>query len=120
MKPNEIYKMAIEVLEEDWYDMQDDFSNEEIATCVQKIVAGINNACTHIQRVDQRLGAFQIRVCNARANSGGSWISMSSTDKTVVSRSLAHIIDIDKPCCDIDDIKTLIEMLNEAWFAIYN
>lgn len=119
MKPNRVYKMAIEVLEGDCYDMQDDFSNEEIAACVQKIVAAINKACTHIQRVDQRLGIFQVRVCNASVEAGGSWISMSNASKIVVSKSLAHIVDITKPC-DVDEVKTLIDMLNEAWFGFSN
>lgn len=115
---NRVYDMAIEILQEDAYAMHESFSNDQIAECVQKIVSRLNRqGGKYSQTITADLGLLQIKVKNACSRNGGSFVSMSDENATCVSESLSEIIDISVACTE-DEVKGLIEMMDEAFFAL--
>ena len=115
---NRVYDMAMNLLQEEPYAMQESYSNEQIAECVQKIVGRLNRCPgRYSQTVTADLGMLQIKVKNASSRNGGSYLSMSDEIVTSVSRSLAEIIDVSVVCTE-EEVKGLIEMLDEAFFAL--
>lgn len=116
---NRVYDMALEVLDEDIYDIQEYFSNDYLAAMIQNIIVKMNLLGMHRRAVSVKIGALQVNVMNAGKDSGGSFVSVSDDIATSVSRSLVEITDISRPC-NKDEVRTLIEMVNEAWFRLYN
>ncbi len=115
---NRVYEMAMEILQEEPYAMQDSYSNEQIAECVQKIVGRLNRSGhKYSQTVTADLGLLQLKVKNASSRNGGSFLSMSDDTVTYVSKSLSEIVDV-SVVCSSDEVKTLIEMMDEAFFAL--
>lgn len=116
---NRVYDMAMDLLLEEPYAMQESYSNEQIAECVQKIVGRLNRCPgRYSQTVTADLGLLQIKVKNASSRNGGSFVSVSDeTAATYVSKSLAEIIDVSVVCTE-EEVKGLIEMLDEAFFAL--
>ena len=110
MKENRVYKMAIEELKNEAYDMQDEFSNEEIAETVKNIVARLNEA--EGDDIEVELNRNQIKVRNSRH---WSFISFSTGEYTGLSESVAEITDLSLPI-DNDGVRKIIEMMNEAWY----
>ena len=110
MKENRVYKMAIDELMNEAYDMQEDYSNETIASTVQRIVAELNNAKGDDVEVD--LEGATVKVRNAKH---WSFISVSVGEFTGLSESVAEITDLSMPI-DEDGVKKIIEMINEAWY----
>lgn len=115
---NRVYDMAMELLQEEPYAMQDSYSNEQIAECVQKIVGRLNRSGhKYSQTITADLGLLQLKVKNASSRNGGSFVSMSDDTVTYVSKSLSEIVDV-SVVCSSDEVKTLIEMMDEAFFAL--
>lgn len=115
---NRVYDMAMELLQEESYAMHESYSNEQIAECVQKIVGRLNRkGCRHSQTITADLGLLQIKVKNASSRNGGSFVSVSDEQQTCVSKSLSEIIDVSVVCSE-DEVKCLIEMMDEAFFAL--
>lgn len=115
---NRVYDMAIEILKEDSYAMHESYSNEQIAECVQKIVGRLNRSGhKYSQTITADLGLLQLKVKNASSRNGGSFVSMSDDTVTYVSKSLSEIIDVSVVCTE-DEVKGLIEMMDEAFFAL--
>lgn len=115
---NRVYDMAMDLLLEEPYAMQESYSNEQIAECVQKIVGRLNRCPgRYSQTVTADLGLLQIKVKNASSRNGGSLVSVSDETATYVSKSLAEIIDVSVVCTE-EEVKELIEMLDEAFFAL--
>lgn len=115
---NRVYEMAMEILKEDSYAMQDSYSNEQIAECVQKIVGRLNRQSgKYSQTITADLGLLQLKVKNASSRNGGSFVSMSDDTVTYVSKSLSEIVDV-SVVCSSDEVKTLIEMMDEAFLAL--
>lgn len=115
---NRVYDMAIEILKEDSFAMHESYSNEQIAECVQKIVGRLNrHGHKYSQTITADLGLLQIKVKNASSRNGGSFVSISDENATYVSKSLSEIIDVSVVCSE-DEVKTLIEMLDEAFFSL--
>ena len=110
--------MAMEILKEDAYAMQESYSNEQIAECVQKIVGRLNRQRgKYSQTITADLGLLQLKVKNASSRNGGSYVSMSDETCTCVAKSLSEIIDV-SVVCSADEVKCLIEMMDEAFFAL--
>lgn len=115
---NRVYEMAMEILKDDAYAMQESYSNEQIAECVQKIVGRLNRQRgKYSQTITADLGLLQLKVKNASSRNGGSFVSVSDETATYVSKSLSEIIDVSVVCTE-DEVKGLIEMMDEAFFAL--
>ena len=115
---NRVYDMAMELLQEESYAMHESYNNEQIAECVQKIVGRLNRQHgKYSQTITADLGLLQVKVKNAGSRNGGSFVSMSDENGTYVSRSLAEIIDVSVVCTE-DEVKGLIEMMDEAFFSL--
>lgn len=115
---NRVYEMAIELLQEEAYAMQESYNNDQIAECVQKIVGRLNRHChKYSQTITADLGLLQIKVKNAGSRNGGSFVSVSNETATYVSKSLSEIIDVSVVCSE-DEVKGLIEMMDEAFFEL--
>ena len=110
MKDNRVYKMAIEELENNAYDMQEEFQNDEIAGVIKEIVKRLNHSEGDDVEVD--FNGNKIKVRNSQH---WSFVSFSAEYETGLSQSIAEITDISRPI-EQDEVKTLIEMLNEAWY----
>ena len=114
MKETKAYQTAVENLENESYDMQERFSNEDIAIAVAELERRLhyngNNAMVE-------LGEFTVK---ARSTRTSSFVSVSHEDYgTGVSRSLASLVDSKRPA-NSDEIKNLVEMVNEAWYHLVN
>lgn len=117
MAQNRVYNMAIEALENECFDMQDEFKNEQIAETVQHIDLLLHSCGSKSRQVVcVQLGGCYVKVCNARQN---SWVSVSSQGSTGVSHSLAYITHNTRIIAQ-DEVKTLIDMINEAWYCMNN
>ena len=115
---NRVYDMAMEILKEDSYAMHESYSNEQIAECVQKIVGRLNRqGGKYSQTITADLGLLQLKVKNASSRNGGSFVSVSDETATYVSKYLSEIIDVSVVCTE-DEVKGLIEMMDEAFFAL--
>ncbi len=110
MKQNRVYQMAIEELENNAYDMQEDYQNDQIATVIKDIVKELNLAKGNDVNID--FFGSRIKVRNSQY---WSFVSFSVGEYTGLSESIAEITDISRPI-EQDEVKTLIEMLNEAWY----
>ena len=115
---NRVYDMAMELLQEESYAMHESYNNEQIAECVQKIVGRLNRSKYRFQRtVTADLGLLQIRVKNSNSRNGGSYVSISNETCTYVAKSLSEILDVSTVCTE-EEVKCLIEMMDEAFFAL--
>ena len=115
---NRVYEMAMELLQEDAYAMHESFNNHQIAECVQKIVSRLNRSKTKFQQtVVADLGMLQIKVRNSNSRNGGSFVSISNEMCTCVATSLAEILDV-SVVCSVEEVKCLIEMIDEAFFSL--
>lgn len=110
MKENRVYKMAIDELNNNAYDMQEEFSNEEIAETVKEIVTRLNEADG--DDVEVELNGSQIKVRNAQH---WSFISFSTGEYTGLSESVSELTDLSEPI-DEYEVRKIIEMINEAWY----
>ena len=109
--------MAISYLEDNNLDMQEEFTNDQIATCVRNIVSRLNRqGGVRQQTVRADLGNLQVKVKNC---SSGSYISVSTATSTGVSRNMVEIFRVDK-VANSDEVGICIDMLNEAWYAAEN
>lgn len=115
---NRVYDMAMELLQEESYAMHESYNNEQIAECVQKIVGRLNRrGHKYSQTITADLGLLQIKVKNASSRNGGSFVSVSDENATYVAKSLSEIIDVSVVCTEYE-VKGLIEMMDEAFFAL--
>lgn len=115
---NRVYDMAMELLQEESYAMHESYNNDQIAECVQKIVGRLNRlGHKYSQTITADLGLLQIKVKNASSRNGGSFVSVSDETATYVSKSLSEIIDV-SVVCSKDEVKGLIEMIDEAFFSL--
>jgi len=117
MAQNRVYNMAIEALENECFDMQDEFNNEQIAELVQTLISKLYACnCKAQQAVEVEYGHYTIKVRNARQN---SFVSVSMGDCTGVAHSLAYITMTTRPITQ-DEVKELVDMINEAWYHVNN
>lgn len=115
---NRVYDMAMEILQEEAYAMQESYSNEQIAECVQKIVGRLNRQSgKYSQTITADLGLLQLKVKNASSRNGGSFLSMSDDVATGVSKSLSEIIDVSVVCTK-GEVKEIVEMMDEAFVTL--
>lgn len=115
---NRVYDMAMELLQEEPYAMQDSYSNEQIAECVQKIVGRLNRSGhKYSQTITADLGLLQLKVKNASSRNGGSFVSMSDDVATGVSKSLSEIIDVSVVCTK-EEVNGIVEMMDEVFVTL--
>lgn len=106
----EYRKMVAMILEDENYDMYDDFDNETIIQFVLDVIPMV----FHIKDVT-------IGDCNVRLNSqrNGSFVSVSDDEYTGVARCCCYIFE-NRFRPTEDDIRTMLSMVNEAWYACKN
>lgn len=110
-----IRQIALRVLSEDSYALQDNYSDESIADLVTGIVTHFNfHSTTPCIRTFE--GELLIKVRNSYT---GSSVSISNDEGTGVSRSLTYIISPYKEKNE-DAVKEVVDMLDEAYCALYN
>lgn len=96
-----------EILEDENYDMYDEFDKETIIKFVLDVIPMV----FHIK--DVTIGDYNVRVVNKQS---GSFVSVSSDDYTGLSESCYYIfMDRFKP--SKSDIESLLSMTNEAWYT---
>ena len=120
MKKDKVYQIAYEYAQNECLDMQDEklgFANEQIAELVQTLVSKLYACnCKAQQAVEVEYGQYTIKVRNARQN---SFVSVSTGDCTGVAHSLAYITMTTRPITQ-DEVKELVDMINEAWYHVNN
>lgn len=102
MKKDKVYQIAYEYAQNECLDMQDEklgFANEQIAELVQTLVS-------------------KLYACNCKAQQN-SFVSVSTGDCTGVAHSLAYITMTTRPITQ-DEVKELVNMINEAWYHVNN
>lgn len=105
-----IRQIALRILSEDSYALQDNYSDESIADLVTGIVAHFNfHSTTPCIRTFE--GELLIKVRNSHT---GSSVSISNDESTGVSRNLAYIILLHEETNE-DAVKEIIDMLDEAY-----
>ena len=106
-----IRQIALRILSEDSYALQDNYSDEQIADLVTSIVSHFKfHSTTPCIRAFAD-GELLIKVKNELT---GSSVSVSNNDSTGVSNSLAYIIQLREDESE-DEVKEIIEMLDEAY-----
>ena len=115
MQNDKVYQFALQHAQNECLDMQDEFSNEQIAEMTQQLVAKLYRVKTPMPvTVTLEYGKYTIKARSARQ---GSFISVSDSDTTGVARSLAQITLATRPITE-DEVKDIISMINEAWYHI--
>lgn len=110
-------------IEEEFYDMTEELNEEILAAVVYDIyIKMIANTCTMNTAIKvSRRKSYLVKVHNSHH---GSFISMSDpfTGTTGVGESLFYIVDPHNINGDVeqDEIKTILDMLNEAWNNMKN
>lgn len=104
-------EMILDLLNEEIYDICDEFEPTSVADAVETIVSRLErNLATMSRSVTCELGRYQFKVNNTH----GGFVSCSDTDYgfTGVSNTLYY------PYYDGEDgLKNLIEMMNEAFYS---
>lgn len=117
MQNEKIYQLALEHAQNECLDMQDEFTNEQIAEMTQQLVDKLYRVKTTMQvTVSLEYGKYSIKARSARQN---SFISVSDSDATGVAHSLAPIVVPTRPITE-DEVKDIISMINEAWYHVNN
>lgn len=106
-----IRQIALRILSEDSYALQDNYSDEQIADLVTSIVSHFKFHSTTPCIRTFADGELLIKVKNELT---GSSVSVSNNDSTGVSNSLAYIIQLREDESE-DEVKEIIEMLDEAY-----
>lgn len=118
MKKDKVYQTAYEYAQNECLDMQDEkqgFTNEQIAELVQELVSKLYAcSCKVQQAIAVEYGNYTIKVRNAQQN---SFVSVSTGDCTGVAHSLAYITMTTRPITQ-DEVKELVNMINEAWYHV--
>lgn len=105
-----INNATMRVLNNECYDMQENYSNEDIVNTVGLLVNQLNRSSIAIAE----LGECSVKVRN---DTNGSFVSVSSSEfGTGVSRSLYLAYNASYPVEEA--VKELIDMINEAWYTM--
>lgn len=121
-----VKRLALEIMESETYDIVEGIgiTEQEFADAAANIVyrlAFINYDTDTLRFHDRRTISITALGLNWRAvtATGGSWVSVSDENATGLSSSLASIFhspyDIRK-----DEVKDLLDMMNEAWYRLTN
>ena len=111
-----IRQIALRILSDDAYALQDDYSDEQIADLVTSIVSHFKFHSTTPCIRTFADGELLIKVRNELT---GSSVSISNGGGTGLSSSLAYIIQLHEEENE-DEVKETIEMLDEAYCALMN
>lgn len=116
---DKVRSLAKQILEGGNYDLQEEFTNEEIAEAVTSLSMalvgrGVNR---ELVLVPTPVSLFALGV-DWKAQSGHhSWVSCSDENGTGISRSVTLIFS-DPLAIDDYEVESLIDMMNEAWFLM--
>lgn len=106
-----IRQIALRILNEEVYALQDNYSDEQIADLVTSIVSHFKFHSTTPCIGTFADGDLLIKVKNGLT---GSSVSVSNNDSTGVSNSLAYIIQLREDENE-EEVKEIIDMLDEAY-----
>lgn len=99
--------IALELCENENYDLFDEFSWEQVADFAAEVYDILRKGAYEIVR---ELGDYKVKIHNGR----NSFVSVSNDDATGVSRSEFYIWHVDR---DLESIvEDIIAMTNEAWY----
>lgn len=105
-----IFELALDNLESNSYELQDEFDNETIASFLDRLVKKARNSRRGV--IDTLLGDYKVRLNNTP---GMAFISCSNADGTGVSEPcLAPIVNSEE--MDEYDVDTLVSLLNQAFY----
>ena len=106
-----IRQIALQVLNDDVYALQDTYSNEQLADLVTSIIVHFKFHST-MPCIRTFEGELLIKVKNTLT---GSEVSVSNSENgTGVSRSLAYVVELQSEEKE-EEVKEMIEMLDEAY-----
>lgn len=106
-------KWVEEIIEDECYDMMDEFS----VAVIQKYVMAVLPMVFSIKV--QRIGESYEYITKIKNSKNGSYISISNDDCTGLSESCWYIFE--KPFAPTkDELKIFLDMLNEAWYLLNN
>ena len=119
-----VKKLALEVQESEIYDIVDciGISQEEFAEAAAQIayrLAYLDYDTDRLRFHDRRtVSLFALGLTwRAVTATKGSWVSVSDENGTGLSSSEAYIFH-DPYDIEEDEVKTLLDMMNEAWYRL--
>jgi len=118
---DKVRSYALRALDEEAYDIDNgDCTHAEIAEAVVSVAMALVGRGLNRDLVVAPTSVSVVALgYNWKAKSGRtqSWVSCSGTGSTGIGRSVCPIIS-DPLDIDYDEVKTLVEMMNEAWFLM--
>ena len=114
MDKKDLNALVEEIVNDECYDMTEEVSVENIVKFVSDIVPMLFKV--KVERIKAgREYKYIVKVKNDKE----SYVSMSDDEQTGVSRSVYYIFENPlEPT--YDELKTFIEMINEAWYLCNN
>lgn len=110
----EVLDNAKEVINNDCFDILDDLSEESFADIVAEIYDDLQN---NKRFKTYEIGDYKIKVINSPIR---SLISVSNVEGTGVSNSCYYIYDDGELLTSEESLKTIADMVNEAWYLLNN
>lgn len=105
-----IFELALDNLESNSYELQDEFNNETIASFVERLVKKARNSRSGV--IDVLFGDYWVRLNNGP---GIAYISCSNVDGTGVSEPCLVPI-VNEGEMDEYDVDTIVSLLNQAYY----
>lgn len=115
MKKSEIKQVVEDLVTDECYDMMEEIEMKDLI----KFMISVLPMAFKVKVERLKAGGswkYQVKIKNDRES---SFISVSDDEQTGVSRSVYYIFE-DSENPTEDEIKTFLEMLNEAWYLCNN
>lgn len=114
MDKKELKALVEEIVNDECYDMTEEVSVENIVKLVSDIVP-----MQFKVKVDRMKARREYKYIVKVKNDKEPYVSMSDEEQTGVSRSVYYIFENPLEPTE-DELKTFIEMINEAWYRCNN
>jgi hypothetical protein len=120
---DKVRSYALQALDDEIYDIDNgDFTRDEIAEAVVSVAMALVGRGLNRDLVMVPTPVSLVALCydwKARSGNPRSWVSCSGTGSTGVSRCECPIFSNTLDIC-YDEVKMLVDMMNEAWFLMTN
>lgn len=117
MQKQILIETVAEILDNECYDMAEELQVKDIQNFVCDLVNRMKRTSVPCLRI--KVGKEWKYTVKVSDTPTGSFLSINGEDGTGVSRSLSYIFQ-NKQEPDEDGIKSLLDMLNEAWYLYQN